>query len=451
MKHRDTIQARRVRLLLFYVVILAPAIFYGASQAMRSNANSPIDWVSGDFAPRVRYDAFTQRFGPGDTVIASWEGCTIDEPALDELVRELRESAAFYEGDRWYFHRVTSGREIALMIAANSSSLTRDELTGRLSGSTIGPDGATTYVAITFTPEALPQRREIVEQIQTCITRVCGAPAMDQHLAGPVIDGLSVDKAGQASLARLAIPSALAVLFLACICLRSIRVGLIVFGFSFFCQASTLAIIHYSGETMSALLIVLPPLIQVLAVAGGVHLTNYYFESLRSNDDPSTAPWLAVKMGWLPCLLSAGTTALGVGSLLVSRLTPIRLFGAYGAAGVVITAGLLLTLVPALLVIWPQRHGHRGAPLRQRGRRPTVKLPLWEALTQFETRSAQRHRRCESDSNGGWRLRRWLSKNVCSHRHVIRVGSPRLERLRLAGSARGSTGADRNRGDLSCQ
>ena len=45
-------------------------------------------------------------------------------------------------------------------------------------------------------------------------------------------------------------------------------------------QAATLAIVFYSGETMNALLIVLPPLIQVLAVAGGIHLINYYFEAL---------------------------------------------------------------------------------------------------------------------------------------------------------------------------
>ena len=78
-------QGRQLRLILIYLVLAAPLIFFGAARSLQSNANSPLDWVPSSFPPRADYDAFCQAFGPGDAVVASWEGCTIDEPKLDAL------------------------------------------------------------------------------------------------------------------------------------------------------------------------------------------------------------------------------------------------------------------------------------------------------------------------------------------------------------------------------
>ena len=81
---------------------------------------------------------------------------------------------------------------------------------------------------------------------------------------------------------------------------------------------------------MTALLVVLPPLIQVVTASGGVHLINYYLVARQTYDSESAA-WGALKIGWVPCALSAATTAIGLGSLLVSQLVPVRTFGFFGA------------------------------------------------------------------------------------------------------------------------
>ncbi|MCA9019991.1 MAG: MMPL family transporter, partial [Planctomycetaceae bacterium] len=79
---------------------------------------------------------------------------------------------------------------------------------------------------------------------------------------------------------------------------------------------------------------------------------NYYFDAVKDPEIEQPAAY-AFQVGWLPCLLSAGTTAIGLASLLVSRLTPIRLFGGYAACGVLITTGLLLSLIPGVFSVWP--------------------------------------------------------------------------------------------------
>lgn len=344
---------RRIRLLLVYAAVTLPAVVYGATAALRSNANSPLDWVTNEFPARRDYEEFCRQFGPGDVVVASWEGCTLDNVKLDAFAAELRNSSRFHSGETWLFDRVASGREAFAVLTAPGFGVTPAEAADRLRGSLVGPDGRTTCVVIGFTTEGLAKRSELVAEVRRCAKATCGVAPADLHLAGPVIDGLSVDDASRRALDELALPSAIVTFAVCCWCLRSLRAACVVFGLSVYCQAVTLALIHWCGEAMSALLIVLPPLIQVLSVAGGIHLANYFFEAVDARRaDPAGE---AVRAGWLPSVLSSGTTAVGAASLMVSGLSPVRAFGAYSAAGVLLTAGLLLALVPAALSLWPPR------------------------------------------------------------------------------------------------
>ncbi|HRX79344.1 MAG TPA: MMPL family transporter, partial [Pirellulaceae bacterium] len=331
------IAQRRFRLVMIYGVVLLPVVVWQAMQAVQTTANSPLDWAPADFPARIEYDNFTRTFGSGDVVVLSWEGCTINLPQLDQLAKALRRDPEFYDRDDWLFDQVATGREMVQQLVAGR--VEQGEAVRRLRGTMIGPDGVTTCVVIGFTKRGLAERARLVPLIQQATERCCNIPADQLHLAGPVIDGLSVDLASASALQKLAVPSAFVVFAVGWYCLGSWRANVIVFGISAFCQIATLALISLCGDTMSALLIVLPPLVQVLALAGGIHLVNYY-RSAAPSDSPSQAAQRAFQIGWLPCLLSAGTTAVGMSSLMVSELTPIRSFGAYSTAGLILTTGL---------------------------------------------------------------------------------------------------------------
>ena len=354
-----------MRLLLVYTVLALPLVVWGASRALEANNNSPIDWVTSAFGPRAEYDRHCEQFGPGDTVMISWPGCTTHESSLDQFVEVLRTAHVFYKNDHWLFDRVASGREVVKLLVNTTRQggqpvITLPDATRRVRSHLVGPDGVTTAVVITFNAEGLKQRKRLVDLIRQAAHEICHVPLGELHLAGPVIDGLSVDNASQATLSKYAGPSAVVVFLLCWLNLRSYRAALVVFGLAMLCQGAALALVHYSGESMSALLIVLPPLIQVLAVAGGVHLTNYYFD-LESEGTTAQRIVAAVREGWLPCTLSAGTTAIGMASLMTSQLEPIRAFGGYSAAGVLLTVGVLLGLLPACYLHWPPGKGKKPA------------------------------------------------------------------------------------------
>lgn len=161
-------------------------------------------------------------------------------------------------------------------------------------------------------------------------------------------------------------------------CSDSISATLVVFGVSLVCQLVTMAMVDLSGGTMTALLVVLPPLVQVLAMAGGIHFVNYYVEASEGAEQ-STALSRAFQLAWLPCVLSAVTTAIGLGSLGVSGLVAVRDFAMYAAFGVLITVVILLSSLRGFFQwLWlPRPHSQPAARSRE----------LWSHLGRWQQRN----------------------------------------------------------------
>ena len=135
---------------------------------------------------------------------------------------------------------------------------------------------------------------------------------------------------------------------------RSIATAVMIFVIAFFSQQLTMASVYFSGGHMDSVLLMAPSLIFVVCVSGGVDLTNYYRDAVREGG-LAGAPMRAIKLGWVPCLLSAATTSLGVVSLIASHLVPIQKFGIYASILVMVATGVLFLLLPSFLEQWPAR------------------------------------------------------------------------------------------------
>ena len=85
-------------------------------------------------------------------------------------------------------------------------------------------------------------------------------------------------------------------------------------------------------------------------------------------------------MGWLPCVLSSTTTAIGLGSLAVSGLAAVRFFGVYSAIGVILTTVTLLIVLPGCWFWKPVRH--------RREDRDSDSFLQWHVLMDIQRRAA---------------------------------------------------------------
>jgi predicted RND superfamily exporter protein len=339
------------------LILAAPVVARSAISLLTAESTTPIEWVPASFLPRQAYDRFTKEFESGDVVVASWPGCTIGAAGLERFIAAATGPTPPCDasGNPW-FESVTSGTQVVEGLVAEPLSLDRAVAIKRLEGVIIGPDGQQTCLVIGFTRAGLIDRRRATTWIRDTLRATATTQDDDVHLAGPVIDNVSVDEASAESLRVYGGPAALLILVLAWWSLGSLGYAVIVFILALLCVGGCFTSLAAWGDRMNPVLIVLPLLVLTLGVSGGIHLLNYLREASRSEKDPERAAWRAIAAGWWPCLLSAGTTALGLASLVVSELEPIRVFGFHGAVGVLLTPLALFVVVPGIFSRWPLQH-----------------------------------------------------------------------------------------------
>ncbi len=337
------------------LLIAAPWVARAAIAMLGVESTTPIEWVPKTFQARQAYVRFTGEFESGDVVVASWPGCTIDAPVIEQFIDKATgsESPCDAAGKRW-FDAVASGRQAMERLTAPPLALPHAMAIERLQGVVVGPDGRQTCVIIGFTPEGLADRRLAVAWIRATLAEMASVGDDDLHLAGPVIDNVAVDAASDESLRVYGGPAAVIVFALTWLALRSLRYAVVVFLLALGCVGLAFASLQLWGDRMNPVLIVMPLLVLTLGVAGGIHLVNYLVAEYRRGPARGAA-WRAVKVAFLPCGLSAGTTAMGLASLAVSELEPIRVFGFHAAVGVMGTLVVLFLVLPGVFARWPIR------------------------------------------------------------------------------------------------
>lgn len=368
---------------LLLMAAAVPFILYGSDGAIGSMFNAPVRWIPANFAALRDFRAFTEEFDVHEMILISWPGCTVDDERLKEFAETLRKERERRRaaGQPELIAGVPNGYEMLRELTEGPAELSRAGAIRRLTNVLVGPDGETSCAAVELTPLGAKQREEALAIVLRAADQAVGLPREAYRLAGPPIDGIAIDQLSTDSIRTFAIPSALLSLLLCVLCLRSLWFTWPVILVATIGQGAALAAVYYVGASMNAVLIVLPPLVFVLTVSAGVHLVNYYYEELREgNFEDPVAHTLA--KGWRPGALATLTTALGLGSLMVSDVAPVRQFGILGAFGVSLTWILLFLLLPGLMLWWPAK-GRRTRSGRLRYWSPwdqTAGRPIWNSL-----------------------------------------------------------------------
>ncbi len=221
--------------------------------------------------------------------------------------------------------------------------------------------------------EALDEIRRIGEK-ECAIT----GPGQRIRMGGPSVDNVAIDQEGKRTLGIVATLSFVVGLGMCWLCFRDLKITFLVFFVSLFSEATSLAIVYYSGVPVNAILLSMPTLIYVLTISGAIHIVNYYRDSVVETGI-ADAPHQAIRKGFVPSSLSAVTTAMGMSSLLIADLRPIRMFGGFSAIAVVSTLMWLFLLLPAVLQLSPLAE-RNIRKLKIRARRPHEIDRMWTRI-----------------------------------------------------------------------
>jgi predicted RND superfamily exporter protein len=200
------------------------------------------------------------------------------------------------------------------------------------------------------------------------------------RMGGPPVDNVAIDEEGEITLVRLVGFSLVVGLGISYLCFRSIKITVMLFFVGGVGAIFSLGIVWFCGGRLDSVLLTMPSLVYVLGLSGAVHIVNYYRDAVRDHGLPG-APERALMNGVAPCALAAFTTSLGLVSLCRSNILPINKFGFYSALGVLATAVLLFTYLPAALQVWPpkQRPG-KDASQPSVGRFQALVVAFWNYI-----------------------------------------------------------------------
>ncbi len=340
---------------MLVLAALYPLILWGMIDAFANANNNIHQWLPQDFEETRTYEAFCRVFGTDDFVLASWDGCTLEDPRLEQFASEVVPPAGSQreKGEAKWFRKVWTGPQVLEILTTEPFNLSWNEAVKRLEGSLIGRDRETTCALITLSQAGDTKRTKALAALQR-IAKRCKIDPDTLRLGGDATINAAIDIESERAIQQWIVLSWIVALTVAWFCLRSIKLMAMLFIVSGYASALGTAMISYTGNTMNLVLVVMPVLLYVLTLSAAVHLCNYYRDGIRESGLEG-APARAVRAGWAPCALSAITTALGLISLYVSQIIPVKLFGLYSALGIILGVGVLFLLLPAALEKWPLR------------------------------------------------------------------------------------------------
>ena len=232
-------------------------------------------------------------------------------------------------------------------------ALNEPEIVGQL----VSGDGRVAGMIISFAlsePEE-PKWAEISSHLGNLLDRVRVIhPDLSYYLTGNVILTQTFNDAGKDSENLVPIVF-LVVLAIAGLLLRSVYATLAIAVLVVFIVLSTVGVAGWFDTRLTPVSASMPIIIMAVGVAHAIHIVTIALSGLRQGLDRHAALAQSLRENLYPVFLTSITTAIGFLSLNTSSSPPFHVLGNLVALGMLFTFIYSVTLLPALLSVFPLR------------------------------------------------------------------------------------------------
>ncbi|MDQ3100140.1 MAG: efflux RND transporter permease subunit [Bacteroidota bacterium] len=228
----------------------------------------------------------------------------------------------------------------------DSARIWRDQ---RLIGSFISPDGKALLILLQTLPGLSKERSDALLEDATTMIEESGL--QDVRMAGRVHGQYWYIEKMKYELALFFTLSVILLTIFLAIGSRTLWGVLVPIGVVGLTVLWQVALITLLGRSLSILTMLLPTILFVVGMSDVVHIMERYIEALRNGIVKQRALAIAYHEVGLATFLTSLTTAIGFATLITSGIMPIREFGLYTAAGVMLAFVLSFTLLPSILLL----------------------------------------------------------------------------------------------------
>ena len=324
-------------------------------------------WLSKDDEHARALQELESYFPPEERILVSWDTSSLSDPRSQEFQKRVTQSP--------YISKVRTAADVVQQMTR--WKVDEGEAIRRLTGVLIGQqnkvpaestaDAVTVEprvsCVLTFSAEGIANPEASMRAIQAAAVE-SGIGAEELHADGALVTSLAIDHEVLKSTWNSVDPfqrppvfaiSALAGIVLSFMLLRSVRIGLMVTAAAWFTAIVTTSLIPAVGHTMNMVTIVMPTLVVVITISAAIHVVNYWRHAAAAGAENPIQE--AIRTGWWPCLLANATTGVGLLSLTISRLGPIRDFGLFSTIGTLVSFIVAIVGIPAMLRLSNVRPG----------------------------------------------------------------------------------------------
>lgn len=391
-----------LRWLILFFFLLGFLIFaYGAMEARKTSSNRVIDWFPDTFQETRKCQWFWGHFGSDELLMISWDDLGIDDP-IQEMIADtlLASPGKDPQGNPLppFFSRVMSTHQMLdeleqiigeAYFAQNLAppKPPREIAADRLDGWLISRDRQSGCMIALMSLAGMENRAAALKKVYDDTMKLTGLTHQQIHIAGSSCDSVAIDEASKLSQEKLLPVFGVVCLILLAFCLKNFILTFTVLAIAMINEEFGPAMIFFTGSHMDSISLLISALVFVLTLECGIHLANYYRDAVQEEGE-SSAVMSAIHKGWLPCFLATFTTVLGMGSLAISQVTPIRNFGIYSALALSMGTIFLFLYLPSFWENWaPYRYTLSGIRKNdeeeQRAFEKDHSREIWKKLAQF--------------------------------------------------------------------
>lgn len=323
---------------IIVALFVSLAVLYPLAESIPPNNNTET-WLSDANEARQVYEDFRFHFGGEELILVALDRTEHDPKLIEAICGRLERLDVI--------RKVWSPERLASMMV--EFDLSQSEIKQRLHRIAISQDGKFAGIVALLTAEGLKDRAATMGKV-TGVLEYCQLDTSNLKITGAPVIVAELNRLGgkQANQVYFGITIAicLGVLFFT---LKQFTPAFLILIETIWAFQLTLACVRIGGGEMNFILDSLPVMVMVFSMAVAIHYLHH-FAAHRNDDDPIGETIRGVR--W-PCLLATFTTAIGLASLGISAIPPVRQFGIATAGGTfaALIAGLGIT--PAILTLYP--------------------------------------------------------------------------------------------------
>jgi len=303
-----------------------------------------------DLSETVRYESFKEEFGSDEIIFVVAKAENIFAPATFEKIELLAQALSEVKGIRRVISLPGIRKDMDLTGRWNLADF--EKLVAPVTlfqRNLISADRKKTVITllledIEMKDEVIPAIEKIIAQEQDGLSLYqIGMPLVSQALA----DYTEKDFLHLPPITFLLMAVILFFLF------RNLLGVLVPTSAVFVALIWTFSIIAWSGTPISMLTMIVPIIVIAVGTAYCMYILAEYLDSAAKSDSPREASLLCFTHVGFPTSLAVVTTIIGLGSLVLNKISAIREFAIFSCVGILSLLIILLAVIPAVLALVP--------------------------------------------------------------------------------------------------